>query len=68
MRDVFTWLLARADNTNAWIGFIGIILMLCGFHFVLLLLFILLLVSPEAKVSNLFKGWTNALRDYDITK
>ena len=56
------YLFNRLDNTTAWIGIIGLTLMLLQFHTALIILFVLMFVLPEGNFSDLFKGWTRELR------
>lgn len=62
MKKITNYLLGQADKMTAWIGFIGLILLFSHFTSALLLLFIALIVLPEAQFSDLFKEWTKSLR------
>jgi hypothetical protein len=69
MLDKLTdYLLGQADKMTAWIGFLGIVLYLTGFHSLLIFLFLGLIALPEAQFSTLFQGWTTKLRAIDKRK
>lgn len=59
------YLLGQADKMTAWVGFIGLLLFFTGFHSLLFVLFIALIVLPEDRFSEQFKAWTAKLRDLD---
>lgn len=65
MDQVKDYLLGQADKMTAWIGFIGLVLLFLGFTSILALLFVALVVLPETQFSQVFKGWTQTLRDLD---
>lgn len=56
------YLFGRLSNTTAWIGVIGLVLLLLGFHTALVVLFVLLFLLPEGNFTELFKGWTQSLQ------
>lgn len=65
MEQIKTYLLGQADKLTAWIGCIGLVLLFLGFTSILALLFVALVVLPEAHFSQVFKGWTTKLRELD---
>lgn len=65
LNNIKKYLLNQADKMTAWIGVIGLALLFLGLSSFLFMLFIALIVLPEGKFSNLFKGWTQELRDMD---
>ncbi|MBP3955371.1 hypothetical protein J8F10_08770 [Gemmata sp. G18] len=65
MEQVKNYLLGQADKLTAWIGCIGLVLLFLGFTSILALLFIALVVLPEAQFSQVFKAWTAKLRGLD---
>lgn len=60
--DVIKFILSRLDNTTAWIGVIGLVLLILNFHGVLALLFIALFFVPEGNLSSILKRITDSLR------
>ncbi len=63
------YLLGRAESLTSWIGFIGFILEIFlhigNVSTLMLVLFVLLIVLPEAKFSEIFQGWTKKIKDFD---
>jgi len=57
------YLLGQADKVTAWIGVIILLLALGGFYTLLLVLSVALIVLPETNFSEMFKKWTQYLRD-----
>jgi len=62
-----TYLLNRAESTAAWIGFVGMILEfvlhLGNVSTLMLVLFALLIILPEATIKSWFEGWTTKIKD-----
>jgi len=56
---------SKLDSPNAWIGAIGLILFFLGLHTFLFVLFILLIVLPEANFSDWFSKGAAKIRDLD---
>lgn len=69
MDTIIKYLLARADNLTAWIGFIGFFLelLLHAGHesIVMLVLFALLIILPETNFREMFSKWTTEVRDIE---
>lgn len=63
MEKFIAYVLTRLDDPTAWIGIIGLLLMLFGFHSALGMLFVILLVFPETQFNSFFKEWAQKLRD-----
>lgn len=65
--NIKSYLLNRAESTTAWIGFVGIILEfvlhLGNVSTLMLVLFVLLIVLPEATIKSWFAGWTTKIKD-----
>ncbi len=70
MEKFFNYCIAQLDKMTAWIGLIGIICLMLGMHTALAIIFVLLIVLPEAEFSELFKRWTKGIREIekDLTK
>lgn len=66
------YLLGRMESLSAWIGMVGIILEIVlhlgHTSLVMLLLFVALIVIPEASIRELFKEWTTKVKDFDSKK
>lgn len=60
--EVINFILKRLDNTTAWIGLIGLALLILNFHGLLAFLFIGLFFVPEGNLSGIFKRITDSLR------
>lgn len=60
--EVVNFILKRLDNTSAWIGVIGLILLVLNFHGLLAFLFIALFFVPEGNLSTVFKRVTDSLK------
>lgn len=65
MEKIKKYLLAQADKMTAWIGFIGVLLLLAGMHSLLIVLFVALIALPESQFSEIFKAWTKKIKDID---
>lgn len=63
-------LIKQLDKTTAWVGIIGLTLLILGLHSVLFFLFILLVVAPEASLKDMFMKWTASIKEVekDINK
>lgn len=59
------YLLSQADKLTAWIGFIGLALLFVNWTSALFILFVALVVLPEAKFSDTFKEWTKKIKEID---
>lgn len=62
------YLLSRAESLTAWIGIIGLVLEVV-LHMghtstIMVILFILLIVLPEANFRTLFADWTKSIKDH----
>lgn len=66
--NITKYLLKQMDKTTAWIGLIGLCLLFLGLSSFLLILFIALIVLPEGQISNVFKGWTKEIREFEQEK
>lgn len=70
--DIKKYLLGRAESLTAWIGFIGfileIVLHLGNVSTLMLVLFVVLVVLPEAKFRELFAEWTTKIKSADSSK
>lgn len=62
MEDPIKFILGRLDNTTAWIGLIGLALLIFHFHGLLAILFIALFFIPEGSFTGIFKAITAKLR------
>lgn len=60
--EVVNFILKRLDNTTAWIGLIGLLLLILNFHGVLAFLFTALFFVPEGNFSGIFKRMTDGLK------
>lgn len=56
------YILSRLTNTTAWIGVIGLVLLIFNMHTALAILFMLLFFLPEANFTDLFAGWTKEIK------
>lgn len=65
MDKLKTYLLGQLDKMTAWIGLIGLALHFFGFNSLLVFLFVGLIVLPESQFSDVFKKWTNDIREAD---
>lgn len=63
--EVKKYLLGHADQMTAWIGCIGLCLLFVGWTSALFILFVALVMFPDAKFSGIFAGWTKKLREID---
>lgn len=65
--NIKKYLLGRADSITAWVGFLGfvleIVLHLGNVSTIMLILFLLLIVLPEANFRDLFKSWSKNIKD-----
>ncbi len=62
MDKLVKYVISRLDDTTAWIGLIGLTLLLLNLHSALIGLFILLFFLPSGNFSDLFKTWTKGVR------
>lgn len=60
--EVINFILKRLDNTTAWIGVIGLVLLVLNFHGMLAFLFIALFFVPEGNLSGILKKVTDSLK------
>ncbi|MGE4043363.1 MAG: hypothetical protein AB7F35_00820 [Acetobacteraceae bacterium] len=68
MEYIKTYLLGQADQVTSWVGALGLVgeLILHRDPSTLMLAFFVALIAlPQAKFSDMFKGWTTKLREYD---
>lgn len=69
--DVKKYLLGRAESATAWIGFIGFILELVlhlgNASTIMLVLFTILLIAPEATIREQFAKWTKSIKETDAS-
>lgn len=63
MEKALNYLLAQADKVTAWIGFIGIALLLLNLTSFLALLFLALIILPQDSFSKTFAQWASNLRE-----
>lgn len=65
--NIKNYLLSRAESTTAWIGFVGavleVMLHLGNVSTLTLVLFVMLIVLPEATIKTWFAGWTTKIKD-----
>jgi hypothetical protein len=65
--NIKNYLLSRAESTTAWIGFVGaileVMLHLGNVSTLMLVLFVMLIVLPEATIKTWFAGWTTKIKD-----
>lgn len=64
-KKAWAYLLGRADHLTAWIGFIGLVLQFLNLQSVMFILFIALLVLPEAQFNLFAREATKKLREAD---
>lgn len=62
---ILKYCINQLDKIQAWIGVIGIVLLLLGAHSILFFLFILLIVLPEQSLKEMFSKWTAGLREVE---
>lgn len=60
--DALKFILSRLDNTTAWIGVIGLALLVFNMHGFLAFLFVALFFMPETSFTGIFKRLTAWLR------
>lgn len=60
--EVINFILKRLDNTTAWIGVIGLVLLVLNFHGMLAFLFIALFFVPEGNLSGILTKVTDSLK------
>lgn len=65
MNNPLKYILSRLDNTTAWIGVIGLVLLVFNLHTLLVALFVALFFIPEGNFSDMFKKLTKEIRDLD---
>lgn len=63
MMKMNEYLCEKMDSLTAWIGALGIILMLFRWETGLFLLFLLLIFLPQAKFSDMFKSIADKIRE-----
>lgn len=63
LTKIKNYIVSRLDQTTAWVGLIGLVLLMLGLHSFLFILFVLLVCLPESSFSDIFKKWTGDIRD-----
>lgn len=59
------YIIAVLSKTTAWIGVIGILIMLLGSQTALWFLFIISIVVPETILKDIFNSWNQGLREVE---
>lgn len=59
------YIIAILSKTTAWIGVIGILVMLLGSKTALWFLFIISIVVPETILKDIFSSWNQGLREVE---
>lgn len=63
MEKFLDYLINQLEKVTAWIGVVGFILWILGLHSFLVVLFILLIVLPEAHFRDTFAGWNKKIKE-----
>lgn len=59
------YVIAILSKTTAWIGVIGILILLVGSQTALWFLFIISIVVPETILKDIFNSWNRGLREVE---